>query len=109
MKTLNVGMIGYGFMGKAHSNGFSQVNHFFDLKHRLKLKAICGRTRNKAELFAKTWGYDDTETDWRKIIERKDIDIVDICTPNDSHAEIAIAAAQAGKMIMCKKPLALNG
>ncbi|MFZ4645559.1 MAG: Gfo/Idh/MocA family oxidoreductase, partial [Gemmataceae bacterium] len=73
MKTLNVGMIGYGFMGKAHSNGFARVNQFFDLKHQLKLKSICGRTRDKAEAFAKSWGYDDIETDWRKLIDRKDI------------------------------------
>ncbi|MBU6295704.1 MAG: Gfo/Idh/MocA family oxidoreductase [Planctomycetes bacterium] len=109
MKTINVGMVGYGFMGKAHSNGFARANQFFDLKHSLKLKAICGRTREKAQAFASSWGYEDVETDWRKLIDRKDIDLIDICTPNDSHAEIAIAAAQAGKMILCEKPLSLDG
>jgi len=91
MKTLNVGLVGYGFMGKAHSNAFSQVNHFFDLKHQVNLKAVCGRTKEKAEVFAKSWGYESVESDWRKLIERKDIDLIDICTPNDSHAEIAEA------------------
>ena len=109
MKTLNVGLVGYGFMGKAHSNAFAQVNHFFNLEHQVKLKAVCGRTKEKAETFAKSWGYESTETDWRELIKRTDIDIIDICTPNDSHAEIAEAAAKAGKMILCEKPLALNG
>ena len=109
MKTLNVGLVGYGFMGKAHSNAFAQVNHFFNLEHQVKLKAVCGRTKEKSETFAKSWGYESTETDWRELIKRTDIDIIDICTPNDSHAEIAEAAAKAGKMILCEKPLALNG
>jgi predicted dehydrogenase len=108
-KPLNVGMIGYGFMGRAHSNAYANVNHFFDLKYRPVMKAACARDAAKAKAFADQWGYESTETDWRKLLERKDIDVVDICTPNNLHAEIAIAAAQAGKMILCEKPLAMNG
>ena len=108
-KPLNVGMIGYGFMGKAHSNAYCQVNHFFDLPFKPVLKAICARSADKAKPFAEQWGYESVETDWRKLIQRKDIDVIDICTPNNTHAEIAIAAAQAGKMILCEKPLAMNG
>jgi predicted dehydrogenase len=108
-KPLNVGMIGYGFMGRAHSNAYSQVNHFFDLQHRPVLKAACARSADKIKPFADKWGYESVETDWRKLIARKDIDIIDICTPNNTHAEIALAAAAAGKMILCEKPLAMNG
>ncbi|MFL5341018.1 MAG: Gfo/Idh/MocA family protein [Gemmataceae bacterium] len=109
LKPLNVGMIGYGFMGRAHSNGYSQVNHFFKLQHKPVLKAACARNAEAVKKFADTWGYESVETDWRKLIDRKDIDVIDICTPNNTHAEIAIAAAQAGKMILCEKPLAMNG
>jgi len=108
-KPLNVGMIGYGFMGKAHSNAYANVNHFFDLQYRLILKAICARSADKANAFAATWGYESVETDWRKLLERKDIDVIDICTPNNTHAEIATAAAKAGKMILCEKPLSMTG
>lgn len=108
-KPLNVGMIGYGFMGKAHSNAYAQVNHFFDLQSRPILKAVCARSADKAKTFADKWGYESIETDWRKLIERKDIDLIDICTPNNTHAEIALAAAKAGKMILCEKPLAMTG
>jgi len=108
MKDLNIGMIGYGFMGKAHSNAYAQVNHFFPLQHRPVLKAICARNREKAQTFAGTWGYQDVETDWRKLLARNDIDAVDICVPNNLHKEIAIAAAAAGKMILCEKPLAMD-
>ena len=108
-KPLNIGMIGYGFMGRAHSNAYAKVNHFFNLKYRPVLKAICARDAGKAKAFADQWGYESTETDWRKLVERKDIDVIDICTPNNTHAEIALAAAAKGKMILCEKPLALNG
>jgi predicted dehydrogenase len=108
-KPLNVGMIGYGFMGKAHSNAYAKVNHFFDLQYRPILKAICARSADKAKAFAETWGYESVETDWRKLIERADIDVIDICTPNNTHAEIALAAAKAGKMILCEKPLSMTG
>jgi len=107
-KPLNIGMIGYGFMGRAHSNAYSKVNHFFDLQYRPVLKAICARDEAKAKAFAATWGYESVETDWRKLVARKDIDAIDICTPNNLHREIALAAAGAGKMILCEKPLAMN-
>lgn len=107
-KPLNIGMIGYGFMGRAHSNGYKRVNDFFDLPYRPVLKAVCARDEAKAKAFAEKWGYESIETDWKKLLARKDIDAVDICTPNNLHKEIAIAAAQAGKMILCEKPLAMN-
>jgi predicted dehydrogenase len=108
-KPLNVGMIGYGFMGRAHSNAYCKVNHFFDLEYRPVLKAVCARSADKAKAFADKWGYESVETDWRKLVERKDIDVIDICTPNNTHHDIALAAAAHGKMILCEKPLALNG
>ena len=107
-KNLNVGMVGYGFMGRTHSNAFRKVSNFFENEHQPVLKAICGRSEANTRAFANTWGYESIETDWPKLVERKDIDVIDICTPNDSHMEIAIAAAQAGKMVMCEKPLALD-
>ena len=107
-KPLNIGMIGYGFMGRAHSNAYSQVSHFFNLPYRPVLKAICARDGEKAKAFADQWGYESVEVDWKKLLARKDIDAVDICTPNNMHKEIAIAAAQAGKIILCEKPLAMN-
>ena len=109
MKPLNIGLIGYGFMGRTHSNGYKRVNDFFpELQHRPVLKAVCGRNAESVQAFADQWQYESIETDWRDLIRRDDIDAVDICTPNNSHAEIAIAAAEAGKMILCEKPLALN-
>lgn len=95
-------------MGRAHSNAYRKVNNFFDLEYRPVLKAACGRDVSKVKPFAENWGYQSVETDWRKMIERKDIDAVDICTPNNTHKEIAIAAAKAGKMILCEKPLAMD-
>jgi predicted dehydrogenase len=109
VKPLNIGMVGYGFMGRAHSNAYRKVNNFFDVDYRPVLKAVCARSADKAKDFADRWGYEGVETDWRKLVERKDIDLVDICTPNNTHAEIALAAARAGKMILCEKPLAMNG
>jgi len=105
---LNVGVIGCGFMGKAHSNAYRQVNHFFDRKYRPVLKACCARGRDLLDPFAEHWGFESTETDWRKLVDRDDIDLVDICVPNDMHHEIALAAAGAGKMVVCEKPLAMN-
>jgi predicted dehydrogenase len=107
-KPLNLGMIGYGFMGRAHSNAYRKVSNFFDLEYKPVLKAVCARDEAKAQDFAARWGYESVETDWKKLLARKDIDAVDICTPNNLHKEIAIAAAQAGKIILCEKPLAMN-
>jgi predicted dehydrogenase len=107
-KALNVGMIGYGFMGRAHSNAYRKVGNFFDLDYQPVLKAACGRTRAKTEDFAQRWGYESVETDWKKLVARKDIDAIDICVPNDLHMEIAIAAAKAGKMVLTEKPIARN-
>src|SRR5436190_3139998 len=107
-KPLNIGVIGYGFMGRAHSNAYQTVNHFFDLEYKPVLKAVCARDKDKAQAFANTWGYESVETDWKKLLARKDIDAVDICTPNNLHKEIAIAAAEAGKAILCEKPLAMD-
>ncbi|MBL9094433.1 MAG: Gfo/Idh/MocA family oxidoreductase [Planctomycetaceae bacterium] len=107
-KPLNIAMIGYGFMGRAHSNAYANVSHYFDLPYKPVLKAVCARDKSKAEAFAAQWGYESVETDWKKLLERKDIDAVDICTPNNLHKEISIAAAKAGKAILCEKPLAMN-
>src|SRR5262245_33328000 len=107
-KPMNIGMIGYGFMGRAHSNAYRKVNNFFDLEYRPVLKAACARDAGNAKAFADKWGYESIETDWHNLLARKDIDAVDICTPNNLHKEIAIAAAQAGKAILCEKPLAMD-
>lgn len=108
MTKVNVGMIGYGFMGRAHSNAYRQVNKYFELKHTPVLKAACARNAEKLKAFADNWGWESTETDWRKLIDRKDVDLIDIGSPNDTHRDIAVAAAQAGKMVLCEKPLAMN-
>lgn len=105
---MNVALIGYGFMGRAHSNAYHQVSHFFDLQRPPVLKLICGRNREALDRMASQWGWEETATDWRAAIDRKDIDIVDIATPNALHAEIALAAAQAGKIVLCEKPLAIS-
>jgi predicted dehydrogenase len=107
-KKLNIGMVGYGFMGRTHSNAFGKVNQFFDLGYQPVLKAICGRDGDKVRAFAENWGYESNEIDWRALIARKDIDLIDIASPNDTHAEIAVAAAAAGKMVMSEKPLGRN-
>jgi predicted dehydrogenase len=108
MKELRVGMMGYGFMGRAHSNAYKRLNDFFPVEHRPVLKAVCGRNEDRARQFASVWGYERVETDWRKVVEAPDIDLVDIGTPNDTHHEIALAAARNGKMVCCEKPLAMN-
>ncbi len=108
MSELNVAMIGYGMMGKAHSNAYAQVGHFFPELRKVCRKIVCGRYREGVEALANAWDWEQVETDWRRVIERDDIDIVDICTPNHLHAEMAIAAAEAGKMVLCEKPLANN-
>ena len=108
MKSLNIGLVGYGFMGRTHSNAFRQAPRFFDLPYTPVLKAVAARNADRVKKFADNWGYESSETDWRKLIERKDIDVIDIASPNDTHQEIAVAAAKAGKMVMCEKPLGRN-
>jgi myo-inositol 2-dehydrogenase/D-chiro-inositol 1-dehydrogenase len=108
MKNLNIGLIGYGFMGRTHSNAFLQAPRFFELPYRPVLKAVAARNEQRVKKFAENWGYESFETDWRRLVARKDIDVVDIASPNDTHHEIAIAAAKAGKMVMCEKPLGRN-
>src|ERR1700682_1062528 len=107
-KTLNIGLVGYGFMGRTHSNAFLQAPRFFDLPYQPVLKAVCARNAERAKSFAENWGYESVETDWRKLVERQDIQVIDIASPNDTHAEIAIAAARAGKIVLCEKPLGGN-
>jgi len=107
-KNLNVGMVGYGFMGRTHSNAFAKAGQFFDLPFRPVPKAVCARNRERAEAFAANWGYERVETDWRRMVESAEIDLIDIASPNDTHLEIAVAAARAGKMVMCEKPLGRN-
>ena len=108
MKALNIGLIGYGFMGRTHSNAFLQAPRFFNLPYRPVLKAVAARNKDRVKAFADNWGYESHETDWRKLVERKDIDVIDIASPNDTHHDIALAAAKAGKMVMCEKPLGRN-
>ena len=107
-QTLRVGMIGYRFMGKAHSNAWRQAPHFFPLKANVVLKTICGRDPKALEEARGQLGWEEACNDWRAVVEDPNIDVVDINTPNDSHAEIAIAAAKAGKHILCEKPLAMT-
>ncbi|CAM5350879.1 oxidoreductase [Streptomyces spiroverticillatus] len=104
--TLGVGMVGYAFMGAAHSQGWRTVGRVFDLPARPALAAVCGRDRDAVRAMADRHGWAAAETDWRALIARDDVDIVDICTPGDSHAEIAVAALEAGKHVLCEKPLA---
>lgn len=108
-KEIRIGLIGCGFMGRTHSNAYNRVPNFFpELEYRPVLKAVCSRSGDKVRAFAEQWGYESVETDWKKMGSRDDIDAIDICTPNNTHAEIAIAAAKAGKMVLTEKPLARN-
>ena len=108
-KDLRIGLVGTGFMGRTHTNGYKRVNDFFpELGYHPVLKAVCARTKDKVQAFADQWGYESIETDWKALVARNDIDAIDICTPNDTHAEIAMAVAKAGKMVLCEKPLARN-
>jgi predicted dehydrogenase len=107
-KELRIGMIGYGFMGRTHSNAYKRLNDFFKVQHRPVLKAVCARNAEKAKEFAENWGYERIETDWRKLVAAPDIDLIDIGSPNDTHYEIALEAAKNGKMILCEKPLAMT-
>lgn len=105
-KTINVAMIGARFMGKAHSNAYLNVGKFFDVALQPVMKSVCSRDAAGTQAFADQWGWERADTDWREVVVAKDIDLVDVCTPGDTHAPIAIAAAEAGKHVFCEKPLA---
>lgn len=107
-KRLNVAMIGQGFMGSAHSNAFHQVGHFCESSYDLRLKVVCGRNQAQLNEMATRWGWEEVSTEWEAVVERKDVDVIDICTPNYLHAPIAISAAPAGKIVLCEKPLAMS-
>ncbi len=107
-RPLHVGLIGHGFMGKAHSNAWCQAPRFFDLPATVRLRTICGREARALKKSAAQFGWEKCETDWRAVVNDPEIDLIDITTPNDSHCEIALAAAAAGKAILCEKPLALD-
>jgi len=102
---IGVGMVGYAFMGKAHSQAWRNVHRFFDPPLTPDLAALCGRDRQRATAAAATLGWAHVETDWRALVDRDDVQLVDVCTPGDSHAEIALAALAAGKHVLCEKPL----
>lgn len=106
--TLGVGLIGYKFMGKAHSNGFRKVGMFFDPDVTIELKAICGRDEQGVREAADKYGWDSYETSFERLVSREDIDVVDITAPSNAHKDIAIAAAESGKHVFCEKPLALT-
>jgi predicted dehydrogenase len=103
---LGVAMIGYAFMGAAHSQGWRNAHRFFDLPVRPAMNVVCGRTESATRAAADTMGWADWTTDWREVLDRDDVQVVDICTPGDTHAEIAVAALEAGKHVLCEKPLA---
>ena len=105
-KPLRVGMVGYAFMGAAHSHAWRTAPRFFDLPLDPQLTALCGRNDDGVRAVAGKLGWGSVETDWRRLLERDDIDLIDICTPGNTHAEIAIAALEAGKHVLCEKPLA---
>ncbi|MGQ9627685.1 MAG: Gfo/Idh/MocA family protein [Anaerolineae bacterium] len=108
MQDINVGLIGYKFMGKAHSLGYLNLPLIFGSDYRVGMKVLCGRDEEAVRAAAQNYGWEGWETDWRKVVEREDINLVDVSTPGDTHAEISIAAARAGKNIICEKPLANN-
>ncbi|HAK45522.1 MAG TPA: dehydrogenase, partial [Spirochaeta sp.] len=108
LKTLNVGLIGYKFMGKAHSNAWRNAPLFFDMNIKPVMKVVCGRHESAVQEFADRWGWEEVETDWKKVVARDDIDIIDISVPQHLHHTIAMAALKAGKHVFCEKPLAMN-
>ncbi len=108
MKKLNIALIGYKFMGKAHSNAWKKAPLFFDMQAEPVLKVVCGRNKEPLQKFAERWGWEEIETDWHKVIERDDIDIVDISVPQHLHFDIAKAAIKAGKHVFLEKPMAMN-
>jgi predicted dehydrogenase len=105
---LRIGIAGTKFMGRAHSNAWLQAARFFDLPRPIELRAACGRDRKASEEFARRWGWRSVETDWRALVARDDIDVIDVCVPQALHAAVAIAAAKSGKHVLCEKPLALT-
>jgi predicted dehydrogenase len=105
-RTLGIGMVGYAFMGRAHSQAWRTVGHFFDLPLTPRMAAICGRDQAAVAAAAARLGWPAWETDWKRLVGRDDVDLVDVCTPGSSHAEISIAALEAGKHVLCEKPLA---
>jgi predicted dehydrogenase len=106
MPEVNVALIGYAFMGRAHSNAYRQVGPFLNPRLKPRLKVLCGRNARAVGEAAARLGWEEAATDWREVVNRKDIHLVDVSTPGDSHAEIVIAAARAGKAVLCEKPLA---
>lgn len=102
---LTIGLVGYQFMGKAHSNAYRQVNRFFDLPLQVRMKTLCGRTEASVKDAAERFGWEGYATDWRQLLDDPEIDVVDIATPGSSHCEIAVAAANAGKIVWCEKPI----
>ncbi len=106
MGQLRVGMVGYAFMGAAHSQAWRTVNHAFDLPLSARMSVVCGRSDAGVAAAAAKLGWDAHATDWREVVARDDLDLIDICTPGDTHAEIALAALAAGKHVLCEKPLA---
>ncbi|HZQ21856.1 MAG TPA: Gfo/Idh/MocA family oxidoreductase [Terriglobales bacterium] len=107
-RKLRIGMIGAGFIARLHSNAFRQVEHFFPTPYELELTVICARNQARLEATATQWGWQKTESDWHAVVERADVDVIDIATPNNLHSPMAIAAAKAGKIVLCEKPLATN-
>jgi len=108
MKTLNIGIVGYKFMGKAHSNAWRQASVFFDPEAKPVLKVACGRHQESLKAFADRWGWEHTESDWKKMVHRDDVDVVDVSAPQYLHYDITMEALKAGKHIYCEKPLAMN-
>ena len=106
MKKLNIAMIGYKFMGKAHSNAWSQVSRFFETPLQPVMKVVCGRNEQHVKEAARRYGWQEYATSWEEVVARKDIDVVDVCTPGDTHLPIVLAAAENKKVVFCEKPLA---
>src|SRR5438034_11247398 len=104
-RSLNIGLVGYGFMGRTHSNAFRQAPIFFDLPWKPVLKGVAARNDERVKSFAENWGYESFATDWRDLVVRPDIDLIDSVSANDTHHAIAIVAAKDGKMVMCEKQL----
>ena len=107
-KKLNIAMIGHGFIARAHSNAFHQVGRFFPVAYDLNLRVICGRNRPNLEAMASQWGWHEVATDWQEVVNRSDIQVVDIAVLNALHSSIAITAAKAGRIVLCEKPLSMS-